>query len=161
MKNSIIICCLCFIQFGFAQTDVEDRDDSFILDNNKNQLKIDIKQPFLQPKLKKCNQFSEAAFPGGSQAYKELLAKYMYYFLNADYYTLNGDFTFSLTIDQNGKVMEVEGSPKVQNSEVFFSDMQYVIRRIKTNWLPASCNGKPTDSEVKIKMNFSSVSSDL
>ncbi len=102
-----------------------------------------------------------ASFPGGAAAYKELLKKYMYTFLNSDYYTLNGEFTFTLTIDANGRVSDVEGSPKIQFSEVFFDDMQYVVRRIKTNWTPAKCQEKPVKSEIKLKMNFSSVTADM
>jgi hypothetical protein len=37
------LCCKFFICSGS-----EDRDDSFIVENNKNIFKIDIKEPFLQ-----------------------------------------------------------------------------------------------------------------
>lgn len=60
----------------------------------------------------------------------------MYTYLNSDFYTLSGDFTFTLTIDAKGKVTDVSGDPKVLNSEVFFDDMQYVVRRIKKTGLP-------------------------
>jgi hypothetical protein len=46
-ENDIFIFALCFANFSFAQ-DQEDRDDSFIVENNKNLFKIDIKEPFLQ-----------------------------------------------------------------------------------------------------------------
>jgi hypothetical protein len=74
---------------------------------------------------------------------------------------LNGDFTFTLTVDQNGKVTNIEGSPKVSNSQVFFDDMKYVVRRIKKNWIPANCNGQPVTSQIKIKMNLSSIATDV
>jgi hypothetical protein len=66
-------------------------------------------------------------------AYKDILNKYMYTYLNADFYTLSGDFTFTLIIDESGKVIDAVGAPKVLHSEVFFDDMQYVVRRIKRN----------------------------
>lgn len=161
MKAIALFIGLFVANFIFAQTDLEDRDDSFIIENNKNLLKIDIKEPFLQVAVKGCNDFKPAAFEGGAAAYKELLRKYMYTYLNSDFYTLTGDFTFTLTIDATGKVIDIAGDPKVLNSDVFFDDMQYVVRRIKKNWSPASCNGQPVKSEMKMKMSFSSMSADM
>ncbi len=161
MKAIALCIGLCMANLSFAQTDLEDRDESFIVENNKNLLKIDIKEPFLQVAVKNCNDFKPAAFEGGAAAYKQLLRKYMYTYLNSDFYTLTGDFTFTLTIDATGKVTDVEGDPKVLNSDVFFDDMQYVVRRIKKNWSPALCNGQPVKSEMKLKMNFSSMSADM
>ncbi|MET3037872.1 hypothetical protein ABXT08_17380 [Chryseobacterium sp. NRRL B-14859] len=159
MRTILLFFAFSIVNFSWAQ-DLEDRDDSFIVENNKNLFKIDIKEPFLQVAVK-CNEFKPASFLGGAAAYKEMLNKYMYTYLNADFYTLSGDFTFTLTIDATGKVVDIAGSPKVLNSEVFFDDMQYVVRRIKKNWTPATCEGKPVKSEMKLKMNFSSLSIDM
>ena len=159
-KFALFIGIICST-FAFAQDDLEQRDDSFIVENNKNLLKIDIKEPFMQVAIKGCNDFKPAGFEGGAVAYKEILRKYMYTYLNSDFYTITGDFTFTLTIDALGKVIDVSGDPKVANSDVFFDDMKYVVRRIKTNWRPAMCNGQPVKSEMKLKMNFSSLSADM
>lgn len=161
MKNLILLFAFFAFNVFSAQDDLEYRDDSFIVENNKNLLKINIREPFLQIALKDCKDFKPAGFEGGVASYREVLRKYMFNYLNSDYYTLAGEFTFTLTIDAAGKVTDVEGSPKVLNSEVFFDDMQYVVRRIKKSWSPASCNGQPTASQIKIKMNFSSVATDL
>lgn len=161
MKTIALCIGLFAASFSFAQTNLEDQDDSFIVENNKNLLKIDIKEPFLQVAVKDCKDFKPAAFQGGAAAYKEILQKYMYTYLNSDFYTLTGEFTFTLTIDATGKVVDVTGDPKVLNSEVFFDDMQYVVRRIKTHWSPAMCDGKPVKSEMKLRMNFTSLSSDM
>lgn len=161
MKTLALFIGLFVANFAFAQQDVEERDDTFTSESNKNLLKIDIKEPLLQIAAKNCNDFKAAAFEGGVLVYKETLRKYMFDYLNSDFYVLNGDFNFILTIDQTGKVTKIEGSPKVSNSEVFFDDMKYVVRRIKKNWIPASCNGQPITSQVKIKMNLSSISTDL
>lgn len=162
MKPIIFTLALLFSALFQAQiVDAEDRDDSFILDNNKNILKFDISLPFYQIRTKGCADFQAASFEGGAEAYKNLLTQYMYAFLNSDYYTLNGTFTFTLSIDQTGKVTDLEGFPKIANSDVFFDDMQYVVRRIKKNWTPAKCDGNPVASHMQIKMNFSSVSADL
>ncbi|UKB83786.1 hypothetical protein LF887_22715 [Chryseobacterium sp. MEBOG06] len=159
MRTIFLFLALCVANFSFAQ-DQEDRDDSFIRDSNKNLLKIDIKEPFMQVAVK-CNDFRPAGFEGGVAAYKNILNKYMYAYLNSDFYALSGDFTFTLTIDAKGKVIDVTGVPKVENSKVFFDDMQYVVRRIKKNWTPASCGGQPVSSQMKIKMSFSSISTDI
>jgi hypothetical protein len=160
MKTLALFLCLFTANFSFAQ-DIEEREDNFITENNKNILKIDIKEPFLQIAAKNCNDFKAASFEGGVAVYKEMMRKYMYDYLNSEFYVLNGDFTFTLTIDKTGKVANIEGSPKVANSEYFFDDMKYVVRRIKKNWTPASCNGQPITSQIKLKMNFSSIAVDL
>ncbi|WP_449400196.1 hypothetical protein [Chryseobacterium wanjuense] len=136
MKTLALFIGLFVSNFAFAQFDVEERDDNMITENNKNILKIDIKEPLLQVAVKNCNDFKAASFEGGIPVYKETLRRYMYDYLNTDFYVLNGDFTFTLTIDQTGKVTNIEGSPKVANSEVFFDDMKYVVRRIKKTGCP-------------------------
>jgi hypothetical protein len=162
MKTLTLFMGLLVSTFALAQNnDVEERDDNMITENNKNILKIDIKEPLLQVAVKNCSDFKTASFEGGIPAYKEMLRKYMYVYLNTDFYVLNGDFTFTLTIDEKGKVTNIEGSPKVSNSQVFFDDMKYVVRRIKRGWVPASCNGQPVTSQVKIKMNISSIATDV
>lgn len=161
MKTLALFIGLLVSNVALAQFDVEERDDNMITENNKSILKIDIKEPLLQVAVKNCNDFKAAGFEAGIPVYKETLRKYMYDYLNSEFYVLNGDFTFTLTIDQTGKVINIEGSPKVANSEVFFDDMKYVVRRIKKNWVSASCNGQAVTSQVKIKMSFSSIATDL
>jgi len=161
MKALMVFIALLAANLTWAQQDVEERDDNFITENNKNLLKIDIKEPLLQVAVKNCNDFKPAAFEGGVVVYKDTLRKYMYDYLNSDFYVLNGDFTFTLTVDQTGKVTQIEGSPKVANSTYFFDDMKYVVRRIKKNWVPASCDGQPVTSQIKLKMSFSSIGTDL
>ena len=161
MKTVALLIGFFVSNFAFAQNDVEERDDTMITENNKNILKIDIKEPLFQVAVKNCSNFKAAGFEGGIPVYKETLRKYMYDYLNSEFYVLNGDFTFTLTVDQTGKVTNIEGSPKVANSQVFFDDMKYVVRRIKKSWIPASCNGQPITSQIKIKMNFSSIATDV
>lgn len=117
MRTIFLFLTLCVMNLSFAQ-DQEERDDSFIRDSNKNVLKIDIKEPFMQIAVK-CNDFKPAAYEGGVAAYKDILNKYMYAYLNSDFYALTGDFIFTLVLDAKGKVVDVKGMPKVQNSEVF------------------------------------------
>ncbi|MCU7617356.1 hypothetical protein NZ698_09105 [Chryseobacterium sp. PBS4-4] len=161
MKTLALFLSLFVGNFVFAQYDIEDQEETMLLENNKTILKIKIEEPFLQVALKNCDDFKAASYPDGINNYKETLRRYMYNYLNSDFYVLNGDFVFTLSVDQSGKVTNIEGSPKVNNSQVFFDDMKYVVRRIKKNWIPANCNGNPIASEVKIKMNFSSIATDL
>ncbi|MFP7656400.1 hypothetical protein [Chryseobacterium proteolyticum] len=161
MKDLVLFLSLLISVFLFGQQDVEDRDDSFITETNKNILKIDIKEPLLQIAIKNCIDFKPAAYEGGASVYKETLRKYMYNYLNSDFYVLNGDFNFTITINETGKVVGIDGSPKVANSEIFFDDMKYIVRRIKKNWIPATCNNRPITSQIKIKMNLSSMATDL
>lgn len=161
IRTLALFLSLFVTSFAFAQYDIEDQEETMLLENNKTILKINIKEPFLQVAVKNCNDFKAASYSDGISVYKNTLRKYMYNYLNSEFYVLNGDFTFTLTIDQTGKVIDVEGSPKVNNSQVFFEDMKYIVRRIKKNWIPASCNGQSVTSEVKIKMNFSSIATDL
>lgn len=166
MKNHLkmLVVLLTFFMSGAASSqfnDVEERDDNFIVENNKNLLRIDIKEPLLQVAVKNCTGFRAAGFEGGIPAYREMMRKYMYVYLNTDFYVLNGDFTFTLTVDEKGKVTRIERTPKVANSQVFFEDMKYVVRRIKKNWIPATCNGQPVTSQIKINMNLSSIATDI
>lgn len=145
--------------WAFSQ-DLDEQDESFIAERNKTILSIDVKEPFLQVKPGHCTNFKEVSINSGVSSYKDLLTKYMYMYLNSEYYTLSGEFTFTLTIDKEGKVSNIQGQPDVRNSSVFFEDMKYIIRRIKDTWNPAQCNGVPIDSKLKIKMNFSSLNTE-
>lgn len=161
MKTLALLIGLLTANFASAQFDIEERGDDFIAENNKNILKIEIKEPLFQVAVKNCTDFKTADFEGGVSAYKEILKKNMYVYLNTDFYVLNGDFTFTLTIDQTGKVTDIEGAPQVDNSRIFFDDMKYLVRRIRKNWIPAMCNGKPVTSQIKIKMNLLSIAADV
>jgi hypothetical protein len=124
-------------------------------------LRINIKEPFYQVIAKGCKNFEAAGFESGAGAYKKILTEYMFAYLNSDYYTINGNFTFTLSLDENGRVTDISGAPNVLFSNIFYDDMRYIVRRIKKNWIPATCNGTPIKSEMKIKMKVTSVSSDL
>ena len=156
MKKLSYLIIVLLSGVSFAQ-DIDEQDDSFISERNKTVLSFDIKQPFTQVKPASCNQFEPVGLQlGNIDTYKDILTKYMYSYLNSEYYTLSGDFTFTLSIDKEGKLKDIVGLPAVRNSEVFFEDMKYIFRRIKETWKPATCNGVPVDSQLKIKMSFTS-----
>lgn len=159
MKKLSYVFMLLIGTLSFAQ-ELDEQDEAFIMERNKTILNVEVKQPFLQVKPSACNNFTEVGLPSGVTSYKDILTKYMYTYLNAEYYTLSGDFTFTLTIDKDGKVTKVEGSPYVRNSEVFFEDMKYIFRRIKEDWQPATCENVPVNSKLKIKISFTSLNAD-
>ncbi len=160
MKYLFFLCSL-FCAVMVSAQDVEEQNDVSFLENSKNINRLEILEPFYQLPLKGCADFKPAQFEGGVSAYKAMLSKYMYNYLNSDLYKLNGTFSFTITIDEKGRVTELKSAPNVPNSKYFFDDMEYIFRRIKKNWTPAQCNGQPVSSQVKIKMKFSSVSVDV
>lgn len=90
-KTLFLIPLLFLANFLSAQIDIENRDDSFLIENNKNIQKIEIKEPFYQIAVKGCESCKPARFEGGASAYKTILRK-LYTFLNSEFYTLNGEF---------------------------------------------------------------------
>lgn len=155
MKPLLFLVAFIFSGLVFTQ-DIEEREDIATF-NSKNINRLEIREPFYQIAVKGCTDFKPAQFDGGIPAFKNLLSKYMYEYLNSDLYRLNGDFSFLITINDKGQITEVIGSPKVENSRYFFDDMEYVFRRIKNLWNPAKCNGKSIASQVKINIRFSSM----
>ncbi|MBS1549019.1 MAG: hypothetical protein JSS94_04015 [Bacteroidetes bacterium] len=159
MRNLLLIGAIFCSGLVFAQ-DVEERNEQ-MLENSNNINFIDVKMPFYQLVVKGCDHLKPAEFEGGAYTFKKLLTNFMYDYLNTDMYKLNGDFTFIITIDEKGNIIQSEGSPKIQNSHYFFDDMQYIFRRIKQKWTPAKCQEIPTTSQVKININFSSMAIEI
>ena len=159
MKLLSLFACLAFSGVIYAQ-DLEERND-ISTEKSRNINQLIVKEPFYQLAIKDCPNAKSAEFEGGVKSFKKTLASYMYDYLNSDMYKLNGDFSFVITIDETGKITEVVGYPSVPNSKYFFEDMQYVFRRIIQNWSPATCNGQPIPSQIKINIHFNSMSIDI
>ncbi len=160
MRFVFFFVLLLFSSLAFAQ-DVEEQNDVAVQENSQNINRLEVLEPFYQLPVKGCVNFRSAQFEGGVIAYKKLLTKYMYEYLNSDLYKLNGEFSFLITINPLGQVTDLKSSPNVPNSKYFFDDMEYIFRRIKKDWTPAVCNAKPVSSQVKIKIKFSSISVDI
>jgi hypothetical protein len=71
MKDLVLFLSLLISVFLFGQQDVEDRDDSFITETNKNILKIDIKEPLLQIALKTVQTLNRQPMKEGHQFTKK------------------------------------------------------------------------------------------
>ncbi len=100
LKTIVLFIGLLTANFASAQFDIKERDDNFTTENNRNILKINIKELFFQVAVKNCSDFKAADFEGSISAYKEIVKKNMYVYLNTDFYVLNGDFIFTIAIDQ-------------------------------------------------------------
>lgn len=98
--------------------------------------------------------FKKAEFPGGEEAFRKELFKMIHGYIDMSKYAVNGVFVFSFDVDADGKIKNLDVSPKVKNSEMFIEDMVFCVKRIKTNWKPATENGVPVKTNYKIKINF-------
>ena len=121
MKSAFIILCLALSNLVFAQqNDLEDQESNFVIsETNKNILKIVINDP-LQVAVKDCTSFKAAKVDGGVSNYTEILREYMFNYLNSEFYVLNGNFAFTLTVNETGKIVKIDAGPKVDNSEMYF-----------------------------------------
>lgn len=68
----------------------------------------------------------KAEFPGGDDAYRKELFKYIYGYIDLQKYAVNGLFVFSFEIDTDGKTKNLSVTPRVKNSEMFIDDMLFV-----------------------------------
>lgn len=98
----------------------------------------------------------KAQFPGGDQAFLAEFHKMVNGYIDLGQYAVNGIFYFSFKIDINGKIKNLNISPKVKNSEMFIDDMMFAMKKIKTKWKPALQNEKPVESNYILSVNFTS-----
>lgn len=144
-----MLCAFCA-----AQTDVEERDDSFLTENAKNFTIMDVKMPFYQIAVD-CNNFQPVTFrDGGTAAFRNLLISQMQPYLDNADYTLKGPFSVTFDVAASGDITNFRGSPKVPNSEFFYADVKAVLQTLKSKILPAKCASEPVNSTIKIKMEF-------
>lgn len=95
-----------------------------------------------------------AEFPGGDEAFRKELFKYINGYIDLKHYAVNGLFVFSFDIDTEGKTKNLSVTPRVKNSELFIDDMLFCMRKVKTKWKPAIENGVPVKSRYSLKINF-------
>lgn len=96
----------------------------------------------------------KAEFPGGDEAFRKELFKYIHGYIDLKQYAVNGLFIFSFDIDTDGKTKNLSVTPRVKNSEMFIDDMLFCMRKVKTKWKPAIENGVPVKSRYSLKINF-------
>ena len=98
----------------------------------------------------------QAEFPGGDKAFQAEFMKMVHAYIDIGIYAVNGKFTFIINISDKGKTELLQIFPKVKNSEEFFSDMAFAIKRIKKKWKPALKDGKPVNSRYIATIDFTS-----
>lgn len=98
--------------------------------------------------------FKPAEFPGGDEAFRKELFKMIHGYIDLNQYYVNGVFKFEFRIDKKGKIIGLNVTPKVKNSEMFLDDMTFAAKRVKTKWKPAAQNGIPVESDRIVLINF-------
>lgn len=147
-----------------AQEIEEMQEGYFFSESSKNFFRVDIKKPYDFYKVATCNdnaQFVRSQFDGGDLAFNRELFKYISTYVDKESYVVNGVFFLHLDIDSNGKITNLDITPKVDNSEMFLKDLMFAVKRIKKNWTSAKCNNVPVASKIRIKMNFVTESTEL
>ena len=146
--------------FLFAQEDLEQSRDGLVYEESGRALLfVNVIEPFAHFNDNDCEvgaNFQPASFPSGNQQYKNELERYILGYIDRERYALRGPFYLTLDLGAEGNIREIILGPKVQNSEYFFNDMRFVVKRIKEKWIPAKCGNDNTDSLVRIRINFNS-----
>lgn len=149
----------------FHAQDVEEMQEGFFFsETSKNFFRVDIKKPFDYYKVSSCSDdaaFVRAQFPGGDAEFNRELFRYISAYVDREIYVVNGPFFLHVSINKDGKITNVDITPKVENSGMFIRDLKYAFGKIKKTWSPATCNGIPVDSRIRIKLNFNTESADL
>lgn len=162
MKKLIFL--FIFSSFFLHAQEIEEMQEGyFFSESSKNFSRVDIKKPYDYYKVATCSddsQFVRAKFDGGDAAFNRELFKYISAYVDKEIYVVNGTFFLNITIDENGKITEIDITPKVENSNMFLRDLRYAAEKIKKNWTPSKCNNIPVSSKIRIKMNFVTESTD-
>ena len=156
---------MIFSSICFQAQDLEELQEGFFFsESNKNFYRVDIKKPFDYYKVKSCSEessFVRAQFQDGDTSFNRELFKYISAYVDKEIYVVNGTFFLHINIDKEGKVTDLDITPKVENGEMFVRDLKFAVKRIKKNWIPSKCNNIPVDSKIRIRLNFVTESADL
>ena len=160
MKKIFLFLVFAFT-FSNAQYLVEDND---ISENSKElgkqSISYDLNNPLEFYRLK-CENVVYAQFPGGENAFKQKLFLNMKTLLDTGFYSVNGTFELVISLDKSGKMQSFQLSPEVPNSNLLKRDLESALRKMNPKFTPASCNGVPTDSKLRQKINFRTENFDL
>lgn len=140
---------------------VEDND---ITENAKEfgraEISFDMNNPLEFYRLK-CQDPTYAQFMGGENTFKDKLMKNMRATMSSNTYSVNGTFDFVFYIDKEGNLKNFFLKPEVPNSSYLLNDLQNVIKGLNQKWIPATCNGLPIDSKIRLRVNFRTEGFDL
>ena len=160
MKNLVFLFVFAFT-FAHAQYVVEDND---ITENSREMVKqtiaLDLNNPLEFYRLK-CENPLYAQFSGGENSFKQALSKNIQNDLNSGLYSVNGTFELQLNINKSGNLQSFKLLPEVPNSNLLYRDVEIALRRMNPKFKPATCNGIPVESKLRLKINFRTDSFDL
>ena len=158
MKSILISLSIFASCLVWGQTDMEEGMDNMPLaENTAASVVYSIKGVFQLPEDNCSGNFSSMIYPGGTDAYiRDLKVKFEEN-IAWNNYAVNGQFSIKLDIDKTGQLTNVDITPKVTNSELFFYDLKEAVKKVNKKWRPAMCNGNAVDSQAVIKIDFSSM----
>lgn len=102
----------------------------------------------------------DAVFDGGEASLQKEISKALKYVVTSNYF-VDGKISLVLQINEDGKYFVNSVYPvNLKNKQAFKDDMNYVIKRFKKKFQPATFQGKPVKSLFIYEINFSTMSYD-
>ena len=152
--NRILLLLIFAFAFSHAQYSIEEND---VTENTKEigreTVGYDLKNPLEFYRLK-CENPAYAKFPGGENAFKQKLSLSLKSYMDNGIYFVNGTFDLNISLDKTGKVQSFKLNPDVQNANLFYKDVEKVLKKMNPKFSPAACNGIPVESKIRQKINF-------
>ncbi|WP_223609142.1 energy transducer TonB [Chryseobacterium sp. OSA05B] len=97
----------------------------------------------------------KAKFPGGDEAFRKQFMDMLHAYVDTQSYAINGKVIFVINIAPDGKMNRLNVLPRIKNSEMFIDDVKYAMKKIKGKWKPAMKENTPVDSDITVRVNFS------
>ncbi|MEJ5048807.1 hypothetical protein WH221_03165 [Chryseobacterium culicis] len=104
--------------------------------------------------------YQPAELPGGVKELRKEIHKKLEGYLDSESYNPKGKFIISFIIDADGSISTVDIEPKVDNSEQFFEDIKFILKKIKVKWNPGKIKGQSIKSKFRMPFNFKSADLD-
>lgn len=95
-----------------------------------------------------------ARFPGGTEAFRKEVQKYVGGYVDFDSYTPEGVFEIVFSISETGAIENIDIEPKVANSRQLLEDIRFGMKKIKGKWEPATVHGKSISSKFRLPVKF-------
>ena len=145
---------VCFSLFGRAQWLAEDFDvTENAVEFGRVQIFSELNDPVEFFRLK-CGNPVYAQFSGGESALRAEVADMLHSYLSHDLYAVNGTFYLILTVGSDGTLQNMSLKPEIKNGEMLHRDLSLLFHRMKPSWLPATCDGNPVSSRMRLKINL-------
>ena len=143
-------------QYLIEDNDITENINEF----GKAQISFDLNNPLEFYRLK-CENANYAQFPGGENAFKHMLFTALKSTINQGNYSVNGTFELLIFLDKDGTLARFQLKPEVPNSKLLYQDLEISLKKMAPKWIPATCNGVPTESRLRQKINFRTENFDI